>query len=137
MFHSHSIIHATISAHGKRINIVSVYRSTSELTITNPAEAFQKPHNWEVPLQDTIILGSFNAQHNAWDALTTKDNFGQYLHKWALNEGLTLHKNPSKSTFYTTDLTRKPSVLDLTLTNPGLNYNWTCQWELIGQIGHL
>ncbi|KDQ05809.1 hypothetical protein BOTBODRAFT_182202 [Botryobasidium botryosum FD-172 SS1] len=134
-FNSPNAIHASLTAHGKRINIVGVYRPPSEDSVMNPSHILQKLKNWEVPLQDTIILGDFNVHHSSWDALANNEVKGCHFHDWATDEGLSLHNDVTKPTFYPTDHTKKPAVLDLTLTNPGLNFNWTTQWELDGSIG--
>ncbi|KDQ08128.1 hypothetical protein BOTBODRAFT_180153 [Botryobasidium botryosum FD-172 SS1] len=100
-FNSPGIIHAHFSAHSRRLAVVGVYRSPNEPT--SPDSVLSKLTNWDVPISDTIS-------------------------DWADDEGLHLLNDPSIPT-HIAHARQKDSVLDLSMVNSGLLYNWTAEWS--------
>ncbi|KDQ06312.1 hypothetical protein BOTBODRAFT_181711 [Botryobasidium botryosum FD-172 SS1] len=128
-------IHTTITAHGWCLNIFGFYRTPKEYSSTDPAQLLQAICEWEVPLADSIIMGNFNLHHSSWDVRSKDTTLGKHFRSWAMDEGLHLLNDPAIPTLYPTDTTKKPTVINLTLVNGGLKFNWTTAWEVDGVIG--
>ncbi|KDQ11876.1 hypothetical protein BOTBODRAFT_176876 [Botryobasidium botryosum FD-172 SS1] len=135
-FASPNAVHATISAHGKQINVFGFYRPPSERSVSDESHMLQKIRAWDVPLADSIIMGDLNLHHSSWDVTAADDIKGEAFKDWANDEGLFLKNDPLIHTYHPADPTKKPSVIDLTLTNGSLQLNWTTNWEVDVVIGH-
>ncbi|KDQ16450.1 hypothetical protein BOTBODRAFT_172985 [Botryobasidium botryosum FD-172 SS1] len=129
-FNSLNAAHVSIQVHGRRINIVGIYRPPSETSLDDPNETLSKIVNWDAPLADTIILGDFNLHHSAWDVRAKDEGKGKCFLSWAKEEGLYLHSDPSTPTWISPSSNRKDTVVDLALSNPGMRFNWTVKWEV-------